>query len=101
MFGRRRVDVALGDIFIETLKGKKKIFRAMGVADATPSEAFESLWEVTEICDFNGLPHAKLTNHESGLLRTIALDALERQEIYRKKQLTRCPFCGACAQSHR
>lgn len=86
MFGRRRVEVALGDIFVETLKGKKKIFRAMGVADATPADVFESLWEVTEICHFNGLPHAKLTNHANGLVRTIAIDALERQEIYRKKQ---------------
>ena len=85
MFGNRRVTVALGDEFIETLKGKKKIFRAMGVADSTPAEAFESLWEVTEFCNFNGLPHAKLSNHESGLVRIIAIDALERQELYKKK----------------
>lgn len=85
MFGKRRVTVAMGDVFVETLTGKKKIFRAMGVADSTPAEAFVTDWEVTEICTFNGLPHAKLTNHESGLIRTIALDALERQEIYKKK----------------
>ena len=85
MFGNRRVTVALGDEFIETLKGKKKIFRAMGVADSTPTEAFETLWEVTELCNFNGLPHAKLSNHDSDLVRIIAIDALERQELYKKK----------------
>lgn len=85
MFGKRRVSVALGDIFIEMLKGKKKIFSSMGVANSTPAEAFTTLWEVTELCQFNGLPHAKLVDHDSGLQRIIALDALERQELYRKK----------------
>ena len=85
MFQKRRVSVAIGDIFTESLKGKKKIFRAMGVADSTPAEAFVSFWKVTELCQFNGLPHAKLINRETGQQRTIALEALERQEIYRKQ----------------
>ena len=57
----------------------------MGVANSTPAEAFTTLWEVTELCQFNGLAHSKLVNHDSGLQRIIALDALERQELYRKK----------------
>ena len=85
MFGRRRVSVALGDTFIETLKGKRKIFKAMGVDKATPVDRFEARWEVIQLLHFNGLEHAKLANHESGLERIIALDALERQELYRKE----------------
>lgn len=85
MFGRRRVSVAIGDVFIETLAGKKKIFRSMGVADSSPAEAFQSFWTVTALDRFNGLDHAKLEHKESGQVRTIALDALERQDIYVKK----------------
>jgi len=85
MFGRRRVNVALGDVFVETLPGKKKIFKSMGIADSAPAETFQSLWTVTALEQFNGLDHAKLEHKESGQIRTIALDALERQEIYVKK----------------
>lgn len=85
MFGRQRVSVAIGDVFIETLPGKKKIFRAMGVADSSPAETFQSLWTVMSLDQFNGLAHAKLEHKESGQIRTIALDALERQDIYVKK----------------
>lgn len=85
MFGPRRVSVALGDVFIETLAGKKKIFRSMGIADSAPADTFQSLWEVTELMQFNSLPHARLVNRDSGQIRTIALDALERQEIYKKQ----------------
>lgn len=84
MFGPRRVSVSIGDIFVETLPGKKKIFRSMGIADTTPAAAFYSHWEVVAIDRFNGLPHAKLTHKETGQVRTIALDALERQEVYKK-----------------
>lgn len=85
MFGRRRIKVAIGDVFVETLPGKKKIFKSMGVADSAPAETFQSLWTVTSLEQFNGLAHAKLAHKESGQIRTIALDALERQEIYVKK----------------
>ena len=49
MFGRRYVSVELGDIFVEDLPGKKSIFRAMGVAETTPSERFLSYWKVEEL----------------------------------------------------
>jgi hypothetical protein len=85
MFGPRRVSVSVGDVFIETLAGKRKIFKSMGIADSSPADTFQSLWTVTEMIEFNDLPHARLTNRDSGQTRTIALDALERQEIYKKK----------------
>lgn len=85
MFGPRRVTVAEGDVFIETLSGKRKIFKSMGIADSAPAETFQSLWVVTELLQFNGLPHARLAHRDSGQVRTIALDALERQEIYKKQ----------------
>lgn len=85
MFGPRRVTVSQGDVFIETLSGKRKIFKSMGIADSSPADTFQSLWEVTELMQFNGLPHARLTNRDNGQIRTIALDALERQEIYKKR----------------
>lgn len=85
MFGRRRVTVSIGDIFIETLPGKKRIFKSMGIAEQSPAETFQSLWTVISLDQFNGLDHAKLEHKESGQIRTIALDALERQDIYIKK----------------
>ena len=85
MFQKRRVTVEVGDIFIETLSGKQKIFRSLGIADQAPKGTFQSFWEVTELCNFNGLPHGRLTNRETGQVRTIAMDALERQEIYTKQ----------------
>lgn len=85
MFGRRRVSVSIGDVFIETLPGKRKIFRSMGIADSAPAETFQSLWTVIALDQFNGLDHAKIEHKESGQIRTIALDALERQDIYVKR----------------
>ena len=85
MFGRRYVSVELGDIFVEDLPGKKSMFRAMGVAETTPSERFLSYWKVEELVVFNGLPHAQLTHSESGRKRVIARHALERQGIYKKQ----------------
>ncbi len=85
MFGPRRVTVAQGDVFIETLSGKRKIFKSMGITDSAPVDTFQSLWEVTELMQFNGLPHARLSNRDTGQIRTIALDALERQDIYKKR----------------
>jgi hypothetical protein len=66
------------------LAGKKKIFRSMGVSETAPVETFQSLWEVVSLENFNDLPHAKLAHKESGQIRSISLDALERQEIYKK-----------------
>jgi len=86
MFGARRVSVSVGDEFIETLTGKRKIFKSMGIVDSAPADTFQSLWVVSEMIVFNDLPHARLTNHQTGQVRTISLDALERQEIYKKKK---------------
>jgi hypothetical protein len=86
MFGRRRVSVAIGDVFVETLPGKKKIFKSMGIADSSPAETFQSLWTVTKLDRFNGLDHARLQHTQSGQIRTIALDALQRQDIYVKRR---------------
>ena len=85
MFGRRAVSVNIGDLFIEPLLGKKRIFKALGIADRSAPEAFETFWEVTELVDFNGMPHARLHNAESDITRTIAVEALARQDNYKKK----------------
>lgn len=85
MFNRRRVSVGLGDVFVEDLPGKKSIFRALGVAENTPSDSFLNYWKVSELVQFNGLPHAKLTHCENGQQRVIACDALACQEIYKKQ----------------
>ena len=85
MFRRRRVSVELGDVFVEDLPGKKSIFRALGETDRTPQDSFLSYWKVSELLQFNELPHAKLTHSETGQQRVIARAALERQEIYKKR----------------
>lgn len=85
MLGRRRVNVEIGDVFVEELPSKRSIFRALGGAESTPSDSFLNHWEVSQFLHFNDLPHAKLTHAESGRQRVIACDALARQEIYKKQ----------------
>ena len=87
MFGKKEVSVEVGDCFVEPLAGKKQIFRALGIAEKASAEAFVSTWEVTEITQFNNLPHARIVNSESGITRTISVDTLARQEKYLKQKL--------------
>lgn len=89
MFGRRKVKVNVGDVFIEPLDGKKRIFRALGIADSVPAEHFQSIWNVEALPEFNGLPHARLFNPESGAWRVIAVSTLEAQEGYVKQRSSR------------
>ena len=49
MFGKKEVSVEVGDYFVEPLAGKKKIFRALGIAEKASAETFVSTWQVTEI----------------------------------------------------
>ena len=85
MFGRRRINVELGDVFVETLPGRKSIFRSMGLGDASDGDNFSSQWTVAAFLQFNDLPHAKLIHNDTGQYRVIACDALERQDIYKKR----------------
>ena len=87
MFGKKEVSVEVGDCFVEPLAGKKRIFRALGIAEKASAEALVSTWEVTEITQFNNLPHARIVNSESGIIRTISVDTLARQENYLKQKL--------------
>ena len=87
MFGKKEVSVEIGDCFVEPLAGKKRIFRALGIAEKASAGAFVSTWEVTEITQFNNLPHARIVNNESGITRTISVDTLARQENYLKQNL--------------
>ena len=87
MFGKKEVSVEVGDCFVEPLAGKKRIFWALGIAEKASAEAFVSTWEVTEITQFNNLPHARIVNSESGIIRTISVDTLARQENYLKQKL--------------
>ena len=87
MFGKKEVSVEVGDCFVEPLAGKKRIFRALGIAEKASAEAFVSTWEVTEITQFNNLPHARIVNNDSGITRTISVDTLARQENYLKQKL--------------
>ena len=87
MFGKKEVSVEVGDCFVEPLAGKKKIFRALGIAEKASAEAFVSTWEVTEITQFNNLPHARIVNSEAAFTRTISVDTLARQENYLKQKL--------------
>lgn len=86
MFGRRPVTVEIGDKFVEPLAGKRRIFDALGIAERADESSFEMLWEVTEIMQFNDLPHARITSSENGNERIISLEALSRQDIYIKRK---------------
>ena len=59
----------------------------LGIAEKASAEAFVSTWEVTEITQFNNLPHARIVNSDSGITRTISVDTLARQENYLKQKL--------------
>ncbi len=85
IFRKRLVSVEVGNVFAEPLQGKRRIFKELGIAERVSADAFETQWEITEILKFNGLAHARLYNHESGIIRTIAVDTLARQDIYNKK----------------
>ncbi len=86
MFGRRPITVEVGDVFIEPLAGKRRIFKALGIAERADASTFEMLWDITEIMSFDGLPHARLRSRENGNERVISVDALSRQDFYLKKQ---------------
>lgn len=89
MFGRRKIKVSVGDVFVEPLDGKKRIFRVLGIVDSVPAEEFQSTWNVEGLSEFNGLPHARLFNPQSGAWRIIALSTLEAQEGYVKSRRSR------------
>ncbi|MGI9439726.1 MAG: hypothetical protein ACR2OT_01975 [Parvibaculales bacterium] len=85
MFKWRCVGVEIGDVFIEPLAGKRRIFKALGIAERADEATFEMLWDVTDIVEFNGLPHARLKSRETGNERIIALQMLAQRDIYMKR----------------
>ena len=85
MFGRRNETIEVGDAFVEPLAGKRRIFEALGIAARADDVTFQMLWDVTEILEFNGLPHARLKSRENGNERIIAIQTLSKRDIYIKQ----------------
>ena len=86
MFGKKEVSVEVGDCFVEPLAGKKRIFRALGIAEKASAEAFVSTWEVTEITQFNNLPMPASSTAKAASSAPFQ-DTLARQENYLKQKL--------------
>ena len=56
----------------------------MGLSKDFEISNFQNLWTVVRINNFSGYPHAELHDTKSGGTRIIAVDALEKQENYKK-----------------
>jgi hypothetical protein len=84
MFRSKRVSVQPGDVFLETLGREKKLPLLRGELPAACQDPTDNRWVVSTLTTFNDLPHARLTNEATGRVRTLSIDALELQEIYKK-----------------
>ena len=84
MFRSKRVSVQPGDVFLETLGREKKSPLLRGELPAARQDPADNRWIVSALTTFNDLPHARLTHEATGRVRTISIDALELQEIYKK-----------------
>ena len=84
MFNQKRIEVNIGDVFVEHFHNKRKILSMMGLSKDFEISNFQNLWTVVRINNFSGYPHAELHDTKSGGTRIIAVDALEKQENYKK-----------------
>ena len=78
MFNQKRIEVNIGDVFVEHFHNKRKILSMMGLSKDFEISNFQNLWTVIRINNFSGYPHAELHDTKSGGTRIIAVDALEK-----------------------
>jgi hypothetical protein len=70
MFNQKRVEVNIGDVFVEYFHNKRKILSMMGLSKDFEISNFQNLWTVVRINYFSGYPHAEL-HGKTGKLQKI------------------------------
>ena len=88
MFQRKRIDVKVGDVFVERIRQPRRLSRLLGLRPQINLPETGNAWLVTRLMHMDGLPHAQLqcgqTDTDTLTTRLIALAALETQETYQR-----------------
>lgn len=88
MFQRKRIEVKVGDVFVERVRQTRRISRLLGLHRKSGNLITGNSWLVTQLIHMDGLPHAQLQLSQNvdgaTVTRLIALGTLEAEENYQR-----------------
>ena len=88
MFENKRIDVKVGDVFVERIRQPGRLSRLFRFRPKVSLPPTGNSWIVTGLMQMDGLPHAQLQSEQTdgdgvaSATRLIAITALEMEETY-------------------
>lgn len=83
MARHKDLQISVGQQYEEPLPGARKILAAFNLNTSDKNSHPKAIWNVIDVVEWNGLPHARLENAETGETRLLASSVLLEGRLYK------------------